>query len=87
MREATDPERDCWYEVDDTTVDFSVAALEEYRRATKDIDPGALLKVVDTYEGDDDRPEGARRLEPPSREASLEDTVPGLGVGVESLEA
>jgi hypothetical protein len=61
LREVYDPERDGWYEVDDKTVDYSLAALDEYRRNTKTPEPGVQLKVVDTYEGEDDRPEAARR--------------------------
>lgn len=78
LREALDPERDGWYEVDDNTVDYAQAALDEYRKATKNQDPGVRLKVVDTYEGDEDRPEAARR--PASRgEQGLGDVGTGLG--------
>ena len=79
IREAFDPERDGWYEVDDETVDYSLAALEEYRRTTKNPEPGVQLKVKDTYEGDDNRPPEVRRpLGPPRGEDSLGDTSSGL---------
>lgn len=82
LREAYDPERDGWYEVNDETVDYSQAALEEYRRANKNLEPGVQLKVVDTYEGDDDRPAEARRplhTRPGSnRDQSLDAVVAGL---------
>ncbi len=86
LREATDPERDGWYEIDDSTVDYSQAALEEYRKSTKDMEPGVMLKVVDTYEGEEERPQAARRAQPPSREAGLGDVVPGLGAGITGIE-
>ena len=85
LREAYDPERDGWYEVDDSTIDYSQAALEEYRKATKHPDPGVQLKVVDTYEGEDQRPDGARRpIGPPRGEQSLADVAAGLE-GIKSL--
>ena len=85
-REATDPERDGWYEIDDRTVDYSVAAMEEWRRATKNPEPGVLLRVVDTYTGEETRPQEARRFPPSAREAGLGDIVPGVGTGITSLE-
>ena len=85
-RETTDPERDGWYEIDDSTVDYSVAAMEEYRKATKDMEPGVLLKVVDTYEGEEERPQAARRAKPLPHDIGLGDVVPGLGKGLTGLE-
>lgn len=76
IREATDPERDGWYEINDETVDYSRAAMEEYQKNTKNPEPGVMLKVEDTYEGEGERPEQARR--PPRGEEGLEATVPGL---------
>lgn len=86
LREATDPERDGWYEVDDDTVDYAQAALEEYRRATKDMEAGVLLKVVDTYQGEEARPANARRVKPPERDAGLADMAAGLAAGLKGLE-
>lgn len=76
LREVYDPERDGWYEVDDETVDYSLAALEEYRKNTKDPEPGVQLKVIDTYQEDAERPEGAGR--PPSGQGGLEEEGAGL---------
>ena len=67
-------------------VDYSQAALEEYRRSKKDLEPGVLLKVVDTYQGEEARPQAAQRTKPPSREVGLGDVVPGLGAGITGLE-
>lgn len=79
LREVYDPERDGWYEVDDSVIDYSQAALEDYRKATKNPEPGVQLKVVDTYEGEDDRPEEARHpVTPPRGEQSLGDVGRGL---------
>lgn len=78
LREVYDPERDGWYEVDDSVIDYSQAALDEYRKTTKDMEPGVQLRVVDTYKGEDERPEAARRLPHQSRDVGLEYTGPGL---------
>ena len=85
-REATDPERDGWYEVDDSMVDYSVAAMEEYRKSTKDIEPGVLLRVIDTYKGEEARPEQARRVKPTARDVGLGDVTAGLAAGLKGLE-
>lgn len=77
LREVLDPERDGWYEVDDETVDYSLAALEDYRKSNKNPEPGVQLKVVDTYEADAERPEGTAR--PPRDEDGLDWEGPGLG--------
>lgn len=77
LREAYDPERDGWYEVNDDTVDYSLAALEEYKKNTKNPEPGVQLKVVDTYEGEGSRPKEARKPVPRG-EASLEAVERGL---------
>jgi len=77
LREAYDPERDGWYEVDDSTIDYSQAALDDYRKATKNQEPGVQLKVVDTWEGEAERPREARRP-PPRGDQSLDHTGPGL---------
>lgn len=77
LRFATDPEMDGWYEVDDETVDYSVAALEEYRKNTKSPEPGARLAIVNTKVNDEDRPEEARRPVPRGEE-DLGGTTTGL---------
>jgi len=86
LREATDPERDGWYEVNDETVDYAQAAMEEYRRSTKEMEPGVRLRVVDTYEGEEARPVDARRVKPPERDAGLADVVGGLAAGLKGLQ-
>jgi hypothetical protein len=79
LREVNDPERDGWYEVDDSLVDYSQAAMEEYRKATKDQDPGVQLRVIDTWEGEEARPAAARHVvRPPRDEAGLDAVGPGL---------
>lgn len=83
LREAYDPERDGWYEVDDTTIDFAVAAMETYRKTTKDQEPGVQLTVKDTWEGEEARPEAAQR-KPPAGDATLGDVGTGLD-GVKNL--
>lgn len=53
LREATDDEMDGWYEVDDTRVDHSVAALQRWEKDTKKPDPGVIPRIVDTrYEAE-----------------------------------
>lgn len=77
VRVATDPEMDGWYEVNDDVIDFSVAALEEYRRSTKNPEPGVRLSIVNTKVAEEERPVGARR--PTVRgEDDLGSTTPGL---------
>lgn len=61
--------------------------MEEYRRSTKEMEPGVLLRVVDTYQGEEDRPEQARQIKPPERDADLADVRAGLAAGLEGLEA
>lgn len=77
IREATDSEMDGWYEVDDTMIDYSVAAIEEYKKSNRNIEPGTLLRVVNTRVDDEDRPEAARRPTGKGDE-SLGDVSPGL---------
>lgn len=77
LREATDPDMDGWYEVDDEDIDYAEAAFEEYSKATKNPEPGAMLRVVNTKVPDSDRPEGARRPSPRGEEG-LGDVVDGL---------
>lgn len=67
-------------------MDYSQAALEEYRRATKDMEPGVLLRVVDTYQGEEARPAEARHVKPPTRDAGLADVAGGLAAGLKGLE-
>jgi hypothetical protein len=86
LREATDPERDGWYEVNDDSVDYAQAAMEEYRRSTKDMEAGVLLRVVDTYQGEEARPAEARRVKPPTGDAGLADVAGGLAAGIKGLE-
>lgn len=76
IREATDPEMDGWYEVDDETVDYAVAAIEDYRKSNKNIEPGTQLRVVNTRVDDAERPVEARR--PAKAEDTLGDVSPGL---------
>lgn len=83
LREAYDPERDGWYEVDDSTVDYAVAAMEEYRKNTKDMELGVQLKVVDTYEGEEARPQAARRPAAPTHQ---EQTLGDLDTGLAGLQ-
>lgn len=73
---AEDPKMDGWFEVDDSLVDYAAAAMEDYRKNNKNIEPGAQLRIVNTYEGEESRPEAAR--EPASGEDSLGDVSPGL---------
>jgi len=67
-------------------VDYAQAALEEYRRATKDMEPGVLLRVVDTYVGEEVRPAEARRVKPAESDAGLADVAGGLAAGLKGLE-
>lgn len=79
LREAYDPERDGWYEVNDETVDYSIAALEEYRKNQKNPEAGVQLRVVDTYEEEAERPAAARRpAAPRGSDESLDNVGPGL---------
>lgn len=77
IKEATDPDMDGWYEVDDDTIDYSVAAIEEYKKSNKNIEPGTILKIVANRPDEEDRPEEARRPTG-KREDSLGDSTPGL---------
>jgi hypothetical protein len=78
-RIAEDPEMDGWFEIDDKIVDFAEAAMEDYRKNHKNVEPGAQLRVINTYEGDEDRPADALPPEP-SRggDDSLDGVNPGL---------
>lgn len=76
IQEATDPEMDGWYEIDDSVVDYAVAAMEDYRKNNKNVEPGAQLRVVNTRVDDSERPEGARR--PDTSEEDLSATSSGL---------
>lgn len=76
FREATDPDMDGWYEVDDTVIDYAVAAIEEYRKNNKNIEPGTQLRVINGKVDEEERPEGARA--PVRGEDSLGDVSPGL---------
>lgn len=80
IREATDPEKDGWYEVDDSTVDYAAAAIEEYRDATKNPEKGVRLSVVDTSVDESERPQAARRPKPGKAEPSLDDDTGPLKV-------
>jgi hypothetical protein len=86
FREATDPEMDGWYEVDDSVVDYSVAAIEDYRKNNKNIEPGTQLRIVNTRPDEEDRPEAARAPAPTSQE-DLSAVSAGLpkGEGSEAL--
>lgn len=77
MHEATDPEMDGWYEVDDETVDYAVAAIEDYKKNNKNIEPGTQLRVINTRVDDSERPAEARRPQPKGDD-SLGDVSPGL---------
>lgn len=80
IREATDPEMDGFYEIDDSTIDYVEAAVEDYRKNTKDPEPGVQLRIVNTWVPDEERPEGARRPRPLPKpvDSSLGDQAPGL---------
>lgn len=67
---------DGWFEVDDRVVDYALAAMEDYRKSNKNIEPGTQLRIVNTKVDESERPEGARR--PTSSEDSLGDVSPGL---------
>lgn len=69
---------DGWYDIDDSTVDYAVAAMEDYRKNNKNIEPGTQLRVVNTRVDEDERPEGARMPAPHGGDDSLGDTTPGL---------
>lgn len=49
LREATDDEMDGWYEVDDTRIDHSVAALQRWEKETKKPEPGVIPRIVNTH--------------------------------------
>jgi hypothetical protein len=67
---------DGWFEVNDDVVDHAAAAMEDYRKNNKNIEPGTQLRIVNTKVDESERPEGARR--PISSEDSLGDVSPGL---------
>lgn len=53
LRDATNDEMDGWYEVDDSRIDHSVAALERWEKETKKPEPGVIPRIVDTrYEAE-----------------------------------
>lgn len=60
LREATDPDMDGWYEVDDEEIDYSEAAFEEYSRNNKNPEPGVMPRIINTRVADRDRPPEAR---------------------------
>lgn len=60
--------------------------MEEYRKSTKDMEPGVMLRIVDTYEGEEARPAEARRVKPPERDAGLSDVAGGLAAGLKGLQ-
>ena len=47
-RLATDPDLDGWFEVDDSLVDHTEAALERWQKDTKSRVPGTVPRIVDT---------------------------------------
>lgn len=39
---------DGWYEIDDSQVCYKQAALDEFRKDNDDLEPGTMLRAVDT---------------------------------------
>lgn len=47
-RDALDDDSDGWYEIDDTTIDYSEAALQRWEKDNPNAEPGVIPRVVDT---------------------------------------
>lgn len=80
LREATDPDMDGWYEVDDEEIDYSEAAFEEYSRNTKHPEPGVIPRVVNTRPPGADRPPETRTSGGKPGEEGLDEVIDGLTV-------